>query len=72
MKRIILIIALFVGCILCLAEPEKITPFFAWTGDTFLAAPDSINCRLWGVDTPELNQSRRNRARNRANYGISV
>lgn len=38
------------------AEPQTVKPFFIIDGDTFLAAPDSVNYRLWGIDAPELDQ----------------
>ncbi len=37
-------------------DPETVRPFFCVDGDTFIAAPDSQNYRLWGVDAPELDQ----------------
>ncbi len=56
MKTTSILIALLTICLLNGAEPEKITPFYCVDGDTFLAAPDSINYRLWGVDAPEHDQ----------------
>lgn len=38
------------------AEPQTVRPLLCTDGDTFIAAPDSVVYRLWGVDAPELDQ----------------
>lgn len=51
---ILFVMIAVIGCLA--AEPVTVKPFFIIDGDTFLAAPDSVNYRLWGIDAPELDQ----------------
>lgn len=54
MKTFILLLTalIVIGC----SAADTVKPFFIIDGDTFLAAPDSVNYRLWGIDAPELDQ----------------
>lgn len=56
MKFGVVLVVLAALCWLAAAEPQTVRPLLCTDGDTFIAAPDSVVYRLWGVDAPELDQ----------------